>query len=442
MQHKYDANNMFGNENSKSENKSSKSGISSSISENDKKADGADIRPTYDTDSLEHVDNDDYNVFTMEKEHPEQPEYVNDTYLVEQGDTNTTVDSSDMSNNGREVDQDDDLAKERELLDSLIKQMKIEIDGSKQNNKSLESSNKALREAITFLTNELKRYKEIDFVKNVELKSKKSYGLLEEQKVTSEKPFRAYTEKVINLNKKLSEMENELSTHQRTISIISFQNRNRKVFQISSASALQELRRSSSIFTSVYVAVQKLKKTLAILRVDVELKDNIFVAMPRIKGDGYYTCNIRVEYEWKPPRCACCKVFEHVHEECPKNIGAGATKTLKKTSQTPKGIPVRRKMGFKPKQVFQTVSKKSTANTRSKMNNPESTKEVSKSNPFEVLTSVDNDVDFGKLRFVDDDGNPLVPTGIVESDSEVEMVFDETANLRISTSGKDGSDKG
>ncbi|GJU66837.1 putative reverse transcriptase domain-containing protein [Tanacetum coccineum] len=29
--------------------------------------------------------------------------------------------------------------------------------------------------------------------------------------------------------------------------------------------------------------------------------------------------------------------------------------------------------------------------------------------------------------------NPLVPTGIVESDSEVEVVFDETANLRILT---------
>ncbi|GKD23399.1 hypothetical protein Tco_1225102 [Tanacetum coccineum] len=30
----------------------------------------------------------------------------------------------------------------------------------------------------------------------------------------------------------------------------------------------------------------------------------------------------------------------------------------------------------------------------------------------------------------------------MESDSEVEVVFEETANLMISTSGKDGSDKG
>nr|GEV16111.1 hypothetical protein [Tanacetum cinerariifolium] len=89
---KENANNVSGNENNKSENKSN---------------------------------NDNYNVFTMEKEHPEQPESVNDAYMVEQGDTNTTVDSSDMSINGRDVDQDDDLAKELELLASLIEHIKI-----------------------------------------------------------------------------------------------------------------------------------------------------------------------------------------------------------------------------------------------------------------------------------------------------------------------------
>ncbi|GKF10855.1 hypothetical protein Tco_0048781, partial [Tanacetum coccineum] len=82
-------------------------------------------------------------------------------------------------------------------------------------------------------------------------------------------------------------------------------------------------------------------------------------------------------------------------------------------------------------------------------------------NPFDVHNSVDNDVEFGtnggttnlkidkierqicegKLRLLDNDGNSLVPTGIVESDSEMELVFDETANLRISTSDKDERDK-
>ncbi|GJS23741.1 hypothetical protein Tco_0452373 [Tanacetum coccineum] len=74
----------------------------------------SDLLTTY---SLEQVDNDDYNVFAMEKEHPEEPEYVSNTYLVEQGYTNTTPNSSYMSNNIREVDQDDDLEKEHVKTD-------------------------------------------------------------------------------------------------------------------------------------------------------------------------------------------------------------------------------------------------------------------------------------------------------------------------------------
>ncbi|GJV89421.1 integrase, catalytic region, zinc finger, CCHC-type containing protein [Tanacetum coccineum] len=62
-------------------------------------------------------DDDNYNVFDNDKEHPEQPKFVNDTYLEEQGDTNITIDSLDMSTNGETIDQDDDdLARERDLL--------------------------------------------------------------------------------------------------------------------------------------------------------------------------------------------------------------------------------------------------------------------------------------------------------------------------------------
>ncbi|GKD94365.1 hypothetical protein Tco_1374202 [Tanacetum coccineum] len=72
------------------------------------------------------------------------------------------------------------------------------------------------------------------------------------------------------------------------------------------------------------------------------------------------------------------------------------------------------------------------------------TNNVSSSNtPIgEKIDKIERKICEGKLKFMDDDGNPLMPMGIVESDSEVEVVFDETANLRISTSGKDGSDKG
>ncbi|GJS39852.1 retrovirus-related pol polyprotein from transposon TNT 1-94 [Tanacetum coccineum] len=193
--------------------------------------DGADNSgPIFDIEPLEKVHNsdDNYNVFANERQ---QPESVNDTYLVEQCDINTTPDLLDMSNNGGEVDQDDQmLQEERELLVSLIEQMKIEIDGSKQNNKCLESANKALREANTFLNNELKRYKESDFVKNIKLKCAKAYGLLAEQNFKFDQSFSAYTKNIINLNQKLSELENELSAHKRTISTISFQKEEQEKF--------------------------------------------------------------------------------------------------------------------------------------------------------------------------------------------------------------------
>ncbi|GKC22672.1 hypothetical protein Tco_1024822 [Tanacetum coccineum] len=75
-----------------------------------------------------------------------QPESVNDTYLVEQDEHNIIIDSLDMSHDREQDDQDDndDLAKERDLLASLITKLKCEIDDSKNRNKLLESSNKIL----------------------------------------------------------------------------------------------------------------------------------------------------------------------------------------------------------------------------------------------------------------------------------------------------------
>ncbi|GJU12888.1 retrotransposon protein, putative, ty1-copia subclass [Tanacetum coccineum] len=132
------------------------------------------------------------------------------------------------------------------------------------------------------------------------------------------------------------------------------------------------------------------------LRADMELNDNIVVAMPKITREGHYTCNIRVEYEWKPPRCASCKVFGHIPEECSKNIGVGETKNLKKTSQAPKGILVGPKVGFKPHKEYRHISKKPTANSSgNKKKGVDLTDKVSDSNPFDILNSVDNDVEMG-----------------------------------------------
>nr|GEY48913.1 hypothetical protein [Tanacetum cinerariifolium] len=160
------------------------------------------------------------------------------------------------------------------------------------------------------------------------------------------------------------------------------------------------------------------------------------------------------------------------------NTCVGDKKTVKKPSQTTRGVSVGLKISFKPQKEYRPVTKKpNTSSSGNKKKCVEPTIEVSNSNPFDVLNSVDNDVKFGtnerttnlvnsgatssgssfmnidndgefasytpigekinkierhicggKLRLLDNDENPLVPTGIGESDSEVEVVFDETAN--------------
>nr|GEV16689.1 hypothetical protein [Tanacetum cinerariifolium] len=110
--------------------------------------DAADSGPIFDDEPLQKVSNDDHhNVFAIERTHPEQSESVLDTYPIEQDAQNVIIDSLDMSDDREEIDQNDDdndLAKERELLASLIEKFKCEIDERKNRNKFLETSNKAL----------------------------------------------------------------------------------------------------------------------------------------------------------------------------------------------------------------------------------------------------------------------------------------------------------
>nr|GFB27899.1 hypothetical protein [Tanacetum cinerariifolium] len=110
--------------------------------------DAADSGPIFDDEPLQKVSNDDhYNMFAMESTHPEQSESVHDTYPIEQDAQNVSIDSLDMSYDKEEInrnDDDNDLAKERELLASLTEKLQCEIDESKNRNKFLETSNKAL----------------------------------------------------------------------------------------------------------------------------------------------------------------------------------------------------------------------------------------------------------------------------------------------------------
>ncbi|GKA56957.1 hypothetical protein Tco_0756029 [Tanacetum coccineum] len=75
----------------------------------------------------------DYNVFAVEKQHTKQPEFINDTYVMETNDSNVTYDSPDMSHNVSKVDQHAvEPEDERVMLASLIANFKLNIDENKK----------------------------------------------------------------------------------------------------------------------------------------------------------------------------------------------------------------------------------------------------------------------------------------------------------------------
>nr|GEV30634.1 putative zinc finger, CCHC-type [Tanacetum cinerariifolium] len=160
------------------------------------------------------------------------------------------------------------------------------------------------------------------------------------------------------------------------------------------------------------------------LQADVKLKDNIVVAMPKLVGEGFCMCTIRVEYEWRPPRQAT------------RGVLVGPKVSLKAT-----------------KQVYRPISNKNGTSTGGKKV-VLARQEVSSSNPFDVLNLIENDDDLGTNGWIsklaemgslnvvhDDDGNPLIHMSNVDSKSEVEVVFDETTNLMAPTSSKGGNEK-
>nr|GEZ08565.1 hypothetical protein [Tanacetum cinerariifolium] len=187
--------------------------------------DAADFGPIFDAEPLQKVSNDDhYNVFAIESEHPEQSESVHDTYLVEQDAHNVIIYSLDMSYDREEIDQNDDhndLTNERELLASLIEKLKCEIDDSKNRNKFLETSNKVLVEKLKEA--ELARHNSMEYASKMEIKCAQVRGDFLSYKMESQKSFTKYTQTINDLNQTIFEMNEKLCAHQETISILSQQ---------------------------------------------------------------------------------------------------------------------------------------------------------------------------------------------------------------------------
>ncbi|GJY74366.1 hypothetical protein Tco_0478797 [Tanacetum coccineum] len=92
---------------------------------------------------LEQVQNhDENNVFANERRHSEQPESINDTYVLEKDDSNVTPDSSNICNNDNQVDQNaTECADERAALANLIANLTLDTEENKTILKQLRNAN-------------------------------------------------------------------------------------------------------------------------------------------------------------------------------------------------------------------------------------------------------------------------------------------------------------
>nr|GFB77647.1 hypothetical protein [Tanacetum cinerariifolium] len=93
-------------------------------------------------------------------------------YLIEQDAHKVLIESEDMNYDSEQIDQNDEdtnLAEERDLLASLIKKLKCEIDETKNRNTLLETSNKVLVEKLK----KLKRRDSIEYATKMELECAK-----------------------------------------------------------------------------------------------------------------------------------------------------------------------------------------------------------------------------------------------------------------------------
>ncbi|GKC74117.1 hypothetical protein Tco_1120000 [Tanacetum coccineum] len=199
---------------------------------------------------------------------------------------------------------------------------------------------------------------------------------------------------------------------------------------------------------------------------EVALMDSLVVATPFTNGKGHSLDAIEVEYEWRPPRCATCCIFDHTDEKCPKLV-----KEVKSTSTSQVDeegfVTVSRKKGGakvppkkqlagvrltkpKPNMVYRRVEKGESANTTNPPIEVASTKFVDKGpNPSQNEKGMELKNSFASLEDVEEDlwtrdsVNVRAALNVInESDSEdinEELVLEEDRRNMVTVKAKGAS---
>nr|GFA03091.1 zinc knuckle CX2CX4HX4C [Tanacetum cinerariifolium] len=176
---------------------------------------------------------------------------------------------------------------------------------------------------------------------------------------------------------------------------------------------------------------------------EVGLVDVVTIGIPSLYGDGFTKETIRIEYEWRPPRCDLCKLFGHVHDHCSKKVVSPpilttsnvVTPTVEKTNDGFQTVGKNKKMKGKSKSTnggqFAGPSVKQNVRYEPKANESAPKKGVTNVGNTSLSSSMlkttgksskkDNLSMYNSFSALNDEEN--------NDKEDVENVYDESANL-------------
>ncbi|GJX81470.1 retrovirus-related pol polyprotein from transposon TNT 1-94 [Tanacetum coccineum] len=181
--------------------------------------------------------------------------------------------------------------------------------------------------------------------------------------------------------------------------------------------------------------------------IQADLVDVVTIGIPSLFRDGFTKETIRVEYEWRAPRCDICKIFGHVHDHCPKKAVSPpivtasnvVTPTVEKTNddfQTV-GIKKKRKGKFKSTNGGQFVGPSVKQNVRyePKVTTSAPKKGVTNVGNISQSTSMLKTTGYSSKKDNLSMSNSFSALNDDEEDDEEEVqnVYDESVNLLQNT---------
>nr|XP_043619797.1 uncharacterized protein LOC122591602 [Erigeron canadensis] len=196
-------------------------------------------------------------------------------------------------------------------------------------------------------------------------------------------------------------------------------------------------------------------KTLIEIDSEKDLCKEVVVAIPKLDNGEYSLETVKVDYEWSPPICSGCKVFGHTDRECPKHVTIqkldhnvsvdkdGFTAVVRKGKKKQgyqkqarhvEGIKLQKP---KPQLVYRQKSNPQhvLALSGSKFNSASSSS-VPVKNSYDSLVGDNAEV------FLDDEDDQPKGADILnqeEDDSDVEVIYDESASFLDNTRTSEGA---